>query len=107
MAWGSSESNIIYSQPIDAVFDAVVLAAQSLKYNVKLADRASHTVTINIGMSMFTWGEVMTVSLFTINDGRTSVIFSCKSKLGTEIAANSKNKKNISKLTEAMQNFLK
>lgn len=106
MAWGSDNSNLVYVQPIDAVFDAVLKAAGDMKYTVSASDRLYHTVTLQVPVSLFSWGEKMTVNLYTIADGRTSVIVTSKSNLGTEIAAASKNKKNIEKLIQAMQKYL-
>lgn len=106
MAWGSDNSNLVYVQPIDAVYQAVLMAANDVKYKVAVADNVYHTVTLQVPISFFTWGEKVTVNMYTIADGRTSVIINSKSNLGTEIAAASKNKKNIEKLVQAMQKYL-
>lgn len=106
MAWGSDNSNLVYVQPIDAVFEAVLKAANDIKYKVTASDKVYHTIALQVPISFFTWGEKMTVNLYTIADGRTSVIVTSKSNLGTEIAAASKNKKNIEKLIQAMQKYL-
>lgn len=106
MAWGASDLNAVYDFPIVAVYNAVIYAAQSIKYKIKSADPNTHTIVIDVGMSLLTWGERMTVNLYQIEGGRTSVIFNSKSNLGTEIAANSKNKKNIEKLVNAIPQFL-
>ena len=57
-------------------------------------------------MSMFSWGERLTVYLNKMDDNKTQLSFNSKSKLGTEIAANSKNKKNIEKLINAINQYI-
>ena len=106
MAWNSQELNAVYNFPVDQVYTAAVYAVQSLKYNVRVADASTHSIQISFGMSLFSYGETMTVGCYEIEGGRTSVIFSSKSVLGTEIGSRSKNKKNIQKLISAIPQFL-
>ena len=106
MAWGSSDLNAVYNFPVGLVYTAVVYAAQSLKYNIRVADPNAHTITINFPMSLFSYGETMNISLYEIEGDTTSVIFSSKSALGTELGAKSKNKKNIEKLINAIPAYL-
>lgn len=106
MGLSSSASNLVYNQSIDVVYNAILNGAQVVKYKVASADPINHIICLSVPISLFTWGEKLTVNLYTINDGRTSVIFNSESNLGIEIAASSINKKNIDKLIKAMSNFL-
>ena len=106
MAWGSSDLNAVYNMPVNVVYNAVIFAAQSLYYKIESADPSTLTICLSVSISFFTWGEKMTVKLYPIEGGRTSVIFTSKSNLGTEIAAKSKNKKNIQQLINAIPHFL-
>lgn len=48
----------------------------------------------------------MTVSLNDISEHKTEIMFSFGSKLGMEYAENTKNRKNIDQLMNAMSNYL-
>ena len=106
MAWNSQELNAVYNFPVEQVYTAIVYAAQSLRYNVRVADAVTHSIQISFAMSLFSYGETMTISCYGIEGGRTSVMFNSKSNLGTEIGARSKNKKNTEKLIAVIPNFL-
>lgn len=98
---------VVVNYNIDKVFDAVIKAAESLSgFSVKNSNRLTHSISINVGMSLFSWGEQMTVSLNDLAENKTEIAFSSGSKLGTEFAANSKNRKNIDNLMNAMSNYL-
>ena len=106
MALASSELNAVYNFDINVVYSAVACAGQGLKYKVTYADPNAHVLKFDVPMSLFSWGEHITVQLYEINGGRTSVIFNSASNLGTEITASSKNKKNIQKLIAAIPQHL-
>ena len=98
---------IILNSNINRVFDAIVRAAQGLSgFSVQNIDSQRYVIDINVGVSMFSWGERMMVSLFDRAGTQTEVHFTSASKLGTEIAAGSKNRKNIDNLINAMSKYL-
>ncbi|MBQ9139899.1 MAG: hypothetical protein IJX61_04775 [Ruminococcus sp.] len=100
------QGNVIYFQPIDTVYRAVLNAASTAHIKVEQADPYAYYIKLNMGVSLFTWGETVTVNLYAINDGRTSAIIVSKSNLGIEIAASSQNKKNVDKVIKLIQNCL-
>lgn len=101
------KQGVVVNYNIDKVFDAVVKAAESLSgFTVKNANKLTHSISINVGMSLFSWGEQMTVSLNDVSEHKTEIMFSSGSKLGMEYAANTKNRKNIDQLMNAMSNYL-
>lgn len=100
--------SIVVNYNIDTVYDAIIKGVDRLSnMSVRNANKITHSVTINVSMSLFSWGEQMTVSLNDISDDKTEILISSGSKLGTEIAANTKNRKNINELMDAMSMYLK
>ena len=71
MAWGHYEQNYVYNYDINAVLDAVMRAAAQVKLKLKKADRAAYKVKFSTGISLFTWGEEVFVTLGVLPDGKT------------------------------------
>ena len=93
---------------IDTVYQAVVSGVASLpRMSIITTDLSIHTIRVNVPMSLLSWGETMTISLRELSDSSTEISFTSDSKLGTEFAAKSKNRKNIQLLMEAMSHYLR
>ncbi len=102
----AAHGNVVYSRPIETVYRAVLSAASAAGAKVEQADPYAYCIKLNMGISLFTWGEKLTVNLYTINDGRTSAVFVSKSNLGTEIAADSRNRKHVDTIIGLIPNYL-
>ena len=101
------KQRVLVNYNVDQVFDALLRGVESLSgFSVKNANRVIHSISINVGMSLFSWGEQMTVSLIDVAENKTEIAVSSGSKLGTEFVANTKNRKNIDKLLNAMSKYL-
>ncbi len=99
--------SLLYNYPAAALYQAMCAAAQQTKgFQLILANPQMWTIQISKSMSAFTWGEDLFVQLFPVSETQTNLQIMCKSKLGTEIAARSKNRKNIEVLLNAMQQIL-
>ena len=99
--------DIVVNYNIETVYDAVLNAVAGLSgFKVLNENRATHVININVSLSMFSWGETMTVSLNPLSEMQTQVFISSNSKLGTEIAGKSKNRKNVEKLVNALNSIL-
>ena len=93
---------------IDVVYNALINGISTLSgFSIIQADQINHVIGISKGPSLFTWGENIMISL-KVNQAtnQTYVYFSSDSKLGTEFAAKKQNRKNIEKITNAMNMFL-
>lgn len=106
MAWGRNDESYAYAYGMNAVYDALFRAAEAVKYKLKKSDRVAYKAQFSTGISLFTWGEQLHVSLAPLPDGRTGVYISSISNLGTEIAASSRNRKNVEKFVKALNTFL-
>jgi hypothetical protein len=103
----NQKQDVIVNYNIDKVYWALLQAVEALSgFKLKNENRVTHTITINVSVSWFSWGELMDVSLADLGDNKTQINVSSGSKLGTEIVANSKNRKNIDKLMNSMTYFL-
>ncbi|MBQ8920983.1 MAG: hypothetical protein IJ060_02345 [Oscillospiraceae bacterium] len=99
--------SLLYNYPVAALFQAMCAAVQQTSgFTVQLANPQTGTIQISKSMSMFTWGENLYVQIIPVSETQSNLQITCQSKLGTEIAARSKNRKNIQVLLEKMQLIL-
>jgi hypothetical protein len=100
-------NNVVVNYNIDTVYDALLRAIPTISgFKVKDESRMAHRISVGIGASLFSWGELMAISLSEVGENKTGIEFSSQSKLGTEIAANSKNQKNIDNIIKALERTL-
>ncbi len=105
--WSNQTRELVAAHNIEETIEIVLKAVSDIKsFKVKKVDSEEHIIYVNVRMSMFSWGERLTVYLNKMDDNKTQLSFNSKSKLGTEIAANSKNKKNIEKLINAINQYI-
>ena len=69
-------------------------------------DRYEYKVQFSNGISLFTWGEKINVSVGVLPDGRTGVHIESVSNLGVELAAKSRNEKNVLEFVNTLNYFL-
>lgn len=87
----------------ESVFDAFIAGINSLSgFSVTGADRSRYTINASVRMSMLTWGEDVTVTLVPTGPTQTDIFVNSNSKLGTELAGSSRNRKNVDKIMRAM-----
>ena len=99
--------NLLYNYPAGVLFQAMCAAVQQTKgFTLLIANPQTGTIQISKSMSAFTWGENIYVQLYPVSEAQTNLQITSQSKLGTEIAARSKNRKNIQVLLEKMQLIL-
>lgn len=105
--WSNQARELVIAYNMEKATEIVLKAIHDVKsFKVKKVDLEEHIIYVNVRMSMFSYGEKLTVYLNKIDDNKTQLSFNSKSKLGTEIAANSKNKKNIQLLINAINNYI-
>lgn len=93
---------------IDKVYDAILNGAKTISgFKIKNENKVIHSISISVGVSLLSWGELVNVSLNDISENKTEININSCSKLGTELGANSKNRKNIDQLLNSMTLFLK
>jgi hypothetical protein len=80
--------------------------AAQLKLKLCDSDRNNYRVQFSNGISLFTWGEKLNVSMGVLPDGRTGVNITSVSNLGVELMAKSKNEGNVLKFVNTLNMFL-
>lgn len=99
-ARGSKVEPRIYEASIDEVYVATRSALESLEWKVKSEDQATYTIQANVPMSMWTWGDKLTV-VHTLEESG-GVRVNVQSKTGLQIVDYGKNKRNIRALYAAI-----
>ena len=103
----NQQQQVVVNHNIDKVYDALLKSVENISaFKLKNQNITTHSISISVGVSLFSWGELMNVSLVDLGDNKTQINVSSGSKLGTEIVSNSKNRKNIDKLMNEMSSFL-
>ena len=105
-SYGQQAREFTINHNIEDAFNIVLKAIEETRsFKVADTDANEYIIRVNVGMSMFSWGEKMTIWLEKIGEEKTIIYFDSRSKLGTEIVANSKNKQNIQKLINVIENY--
>ena len=94
--------DLAFGYDVNTVFNAVLQGAPTAGFSVVNYDTANCIINLSKGMSLFTWGESLTVMMGVIPDGRPGLTIISSSNLGTEFAARRQNQKNA----EALANQL-
>lgn len=96
-----------FSYPKDVVFKAVQEAAGLVKgMKVDSASEASGTIQIKVGMSAFSWGENVDLSVVSVGPWSAQVRVTSSAKVGFNATASGKNKKNFRELITAISDVL-
>lgn len=106
-SWGHQARELVVAKNMKETTEIVLKAIHDIKsFKVKRVDSEEHVIYVNVRMSMFSYGEKLTVYMKKIDENKTQLSFNSKSKLGTEIVANSKNRKNIENLINAINRYI-
>jgi len=84
--------------PYEAVFDSTLQAITNCGMKVKSTDKVIGRITASVGMSLFSYGENITVIIESINDTTTSVGMESALKIGFNLAGAGKHQKNFDKV---------
>jgi hypothetical protein len=93
----------------DAVFDGLVEVIPQLGLNIKSHDKPIGRLTASAGMSMFSWGENLTVVVEKIDENNTLVAIESALKFGANLGGAHRHQKNfnmiISRLSQHLQDI--
>ncbi|GHU67003.1 hypothetical protein AGMMS49983_17540 [Clostridia bacterium] len=106
--------NTILNFEIDAVYDAALRAIPALKgFKLVRESKVSYTIFAKTGVTLFSYGENISVSLTETEQNKTSVSVISEPKMGALFGAIAamedagKNQRNIKVVLEAIKNQLK
>ena len=86
----------------DEVFEAVVEAISEVDFNLKSQDKTIGRITASTGMSLFSWGENLTIVVERDGSNNTVVAIDSAMKLGTNVAGLQRHVKNFDQLIQAV-----
>lgn len=103
---------LVINYPIQAVMKAVCDAASKEKgFKLKETNKLLNRVVVRTGVSLLSWGELVTIQLSEIDPTKTQITIT--SELATSIGSGPaqatigrKNKKNIDKFLNALSKYL-
>lgn len=87
--------------PYQRAFDAVVAALPTIPMTVGSADPSTGLIIGSSGISAASWGEKITVQVWAVDEATSA--FTVESKLSFGLVDWGKHKKNIAKVTAAVQ----
>jgi hypothetical protein len=90
----------------DQVLDALVRVIPDIGFTLKSEDKVIGRVTASAGMSLFSWGENITMIVEKIDDNSTLVGIESSLKLGANIAGAHRHQKNFDKIIQALSSHL-
>ena len=88
------------------VFDALVASIPSIGFSLKSHDRVIGRIIASTGMSLFSWGENLTIIVEKIDDNTTLVAIESALKVGINVAGAHRHAKNFNRLIEAVSSHL-
>ncbi|MBR1764859.1 MAG: hypothetical protein IJ746_05645 [Ruminococcus sp.] len=94
--------DLAFGCDVNTVFNAVLQGAPAAGFSVVNTDPANGVINLTKGMSLWTWGENITVYLGVLPDSRTGLTIVSAPKLGTEFGASSQNRKNAEQLANQL-----
>jgi len=90
----------------DNVFDGVVASIPKTGFSLKSQDRVIGRITASTSMSIFSWGENITIIVEKIDEKNTMVAIESAMKLGMNVAGVHRHAYNFEKLIKAVSSYL-
>lgn len=106
MSISSQSTQQKFSFNYDAVFDGLLKAIPQAGMSVKSHDKLIGRITASAGMSMFSWGENLSIIVEKIDDISTIVGIESALKVGYNISGAHRHQKNLNKIIAALSQTL-
>lgn len=90
----------------DAVFDGLVKVIPNIGMSIKSQDKVIGRITASAGMSLFSYGENLTIVVEKIDDNSTMIGIESALKLGINLAGAHRHQKNFNKIISALSQHL-
>ena len=87
----------VYPGPVDRVFAAALLSIQEQHHEVKSIDDVAHTVDFHVGVTSFSWGYNMRLTVTPLSDGKVRVVVGI-SRSGNKAVSWGSGKKEVRKI---------
>ena len=90
----------------ETVFDGLVKVIPNVGMKLKSQDKVIGRLTASTGMSLFSYGENMTIVVEKIDEKSTTISIESALKVGINLAGAHRHSKNFNKLIEALSQHL-
>jgi hypothetical protein len=90
----------------EAVFDGLAKVIPSVGMSLKSQDKVIGRLTASAGMSLFSWGENMTIVVEKIDENSTMIGIESALKVGINLAGAHRHQKNFNKIIAALSQHL-
>lgn len=93
--------------PAGVVYEKLLEAIHRVGMSIKQKDEMLKRVSVSTGMSMFSWGENVSIVVNDIDDKTSVVSIDSSLKLGVNLAGAHKHQKNFDKIIYSLSDILK
>ena len=93
--------------PVGVVYEKLLEAIHRVGMSIKQKDEMLKRVSVSTGMSMFSWGENVSIVVNDIDDKTSVVSIDSSLKLGVNLAGAHKHQKNFDKIIYSLSDILK
>lgn len=101
----TSSNNFVCKTSYNKTFEAVKKALEDCKFSIRKADKKTGEIKASAGISFWSWGETLNISVSKVNKNKTKV--SISSGVKAQLIDWGKNKKNIDKFFDALDRRMK
>lgn len=106
MSIASQSTQQKFPFPYAEVFDGLIAVIPNIGFSLKSQDRVIGRITASTGVSLFSWGENLTIVTEKIDEKNTLVGLESALKLGVNLPGAHRHAKNFNKLIEALSGHL-
>lgn len=107
MGTGSQASRQRFPFDCDDLFSSALSALKAEGFKVRHLDRTIGRISASTGMSLFSWGENLTLTIEPDGDGGAVLGIESSLKVGVNLAGNHRHSKNFDKIVRATSRELK
>ena len=107
MSFASQSTQQVFPFPADIAYEKLLEAIPEVGMSVKQKDDTLRRVSVSAGMSLFSWGENVSIVVNTSGDDSCVVGIDSSLKLGVNVTGAHRHQKNFDKIIFALSNKLK
>lgn len=90
----------------ESVFNGLMRVLPSAGMSIKSSDKIIGRITASAGISLFSWGENLTLIVEKVDDSNAVVAIESSLKLGINIAGSHRHQKNFNNIIEVLSKYL-
>jgi hypothetical protein len=107
MGFASQSTQQNFPYQADKVFGMLEMAVKKAGMSIKHSDSTLRRATINVGISLFSWGENVSLSVIEVDDKSCVIAMDSSLKFGANVAGSHKHQKNFDKIIYSLSEALK